>query len=348
MPTLRERYVGGGTAPSSIPALSGPVAMAPEDLGVPAHALPRRVTARQLYLPSFAFAAGTGWVAWQGAIALAHRGALSSTMASGWAELAAPALVGLVVAVLVCEQLWPAQRRSLLARGQVHDACFFLVYAAAAVPLMTLLGVGFASVLGDHARWIEAPWTADWPRWVVVAVTLVAMDGCNWLAHWADHRIDTLWRFHAVHHSQEELSVLTSFRAHPLVHTTGFLLATVPVVALTGDHALAAVLITAYVCLGTLPHANVRWRFGPVGRVIVSPAYHRVHHSIDGPEGANLGIVLTVWDVLARRAVFPDPKSPVSQTGLLGRPLDIEQVRDHRRVPLLLTQLVAPFLRTGS
>ena len=39
------------------------------------------------------------------------------------------------------------------------------------------------------------------------------MDGANWLAHYADHRVDALWRFHALHHSQEELSVLTSFRA---------------------------------------------------------------------------------------------------------------------------------------
>ena len=51
------------------------------------------------------------------------------------------------------------------------------------------------------------------------------MDGANWLAHYADHRLDPLWRFHALHHSQEELSVITSFRAHPLMHTTGFLLA---------------------------------------------------------------------------------------------------------------------------
>ena len=229
-----------------------------------------------------------------------------------------------MLVVLACEHLWPAERRRPLARGHVQDACFFLVYAAAVVPLMTLLGVGFASLLGAHARWIEAPWTASWPRWIVVAVTLVAMDACNWLAHWADHRIDTLWRFHAVHHSQEELSVLTSFRAHPLVHTTGFLLATVPVVALTGDRALAAVLITAYVCLGTLPHANVRWSFGPVGRIVVSPAYHRIHHSIGGPDGANLGIVLTVWDVLAparrlssgRRSGLPDrPGGPTAGSG---------------------------------
>jgi hypothetical protein len=50
----------------------------------------------------------------------------------------------------------------------------------------------------------------------------------------------------ALHHSQEELSVLTSFRAHPLMHTTGFLLATIPVVALMPARPIAPVLITIY------------------------------------------------------------------------------------------------------
>ena len=301
---------------------------------------------RCIYLPAFALAGVTAWVVLYGAMDLERRGLLGKSLAAGRGELAAPGLIALVVAVVVCEQLWPAQRRPALARGHVQDACFFVLYAAAVVPLMTLLGVGFASLLGTHAKWIEAGWTSSWPRWSVAAVTLVAMDACNWLAHLADHRIETLWRFHAVHHSQEELSVLTSFRAHPLVHTPGFLLATVPVVALAGDHTMAAVLITVYVCMGTLPHANLRWTFGPLGRLIVSPAYHRLHHSVDGPQGANLGIVLTVWDVLARRAIFPKAGEPACRTGLAGRPLAVEQAGRSQPLRFLGGQLLGPFSKS--
>ena len=83
---------------------------------------------------------------------------------------------------------------------------------------------------------------------MLVRLTIVAMDAANWLAHYADHRLDPLWRFHALHHSQEELSVLTSFPcAHPLMHTTGFVLATIPVVALMPGRPIAPVLITLYV-----------------------------------------------------------------------------------------------------
>jgi sterol desaturase/sphingolipid hydroxylase (fatty acid hydroxylase superfamily) len=107
---------------------------------------------------------------------------------------------------------------------------------------------------------------------------------------------------------------------------------------------MAPVLITLYLCLGTLTHANVPWDFGPFGRVLVSPAYHRLHHSIDCPEGANLGVVLNVWDVLTRRAVFPRRGAPACSTGLSGRPLSNEQTNPRRRpLPLLVTQLTEPF-----
>jgi hypothetical protein len=31
--------------------------------------------------------------------------------------------------------------------------------------------------------------------------------------------------------------------------------------------------------ISALQHANLRWTFGPAGRVLASPAYHRLHHS---------------------------------------------------------------------
>jgi sterol desaturase/sphingolipid hydroxylase (fatty acid hydroxylase superfamily) len=302
-----------------------------------------RVLTLRLSLSSMAIAAATGGFVWWGAATLMGTGRLGATLTGGWVELAGPGFIVLVLAAVLCEQIWPAQPRKFLATGHIQDACFFLVYASCVVPIMTLLGVAFAELLGTHTSWIEAPWTSSWPLWSVVPLTLVAMDGANWLAHWADHRITALWRFHAVHHSQEELNVLTSFRAHPLVHTTGFFLATIPVLALMGDRSVAPALITLYVCLGTLPHANVRWSFGPLGKVMVSPAYHRIHHAIGAPAGANLGIVLTIWDVLAKRAVFPTAGAPISATGLTGRPLAVEQSDPRPRLRLFVGQLLEPF-----
>ncbi|MFY9931600.1 MAG: sterol desaturase family protein [Streptosporangiaceae bacterium] len=291
----------------------------------PVELAPRAAGSRwpRVCLSSFVLATITGLVLWVAIVTLLGQGQLETVLSAGRGELAAPLLIVLVVATGMCERMWPAERRPVLARGHVQDALYLALHALAVIPLMTLLSVGAATLIGGHAHWIQLP-TQDWPGWLLVPVTIVAMDGANWLAHYADHRLDPLWRFHALHHSQEELSVLTSFRAHPLMHTTGFILATIPVVALMPARPIAPVLITVYVCIGTLQHANLRWTFGPLGRLLVSPAYHRLHHATDN-QAVNLGVVLTIWDVLAGYARFPARGSGVIRTGLAGRPVPVEQ-----------------------
>jgi len=228
----------------------------------PALESPARTHSRKLYLPALLVAATTAWLVSVAVDTLGRAGSLGKVLSAGRAELVAPAVVVLVATALVCEHIWPAERRPLLSKGHLHDALFLVLHVVAVVPLMTLLGVAFAELLVGHAGWMAVAWTAAWPTWSVLAVTIILMDAGNWLAHFADHRIGALWRFHAVHHSQEELSVLTTFRAHPLSHLAGFFLGTVPVVVLMGHRPMAPAVITAYVCLGTLPHTNVDWSFG--------------------------------------------------------------------------------------
>jgi len=324
-------------------AATGTDAAGPRDQSVWQIQVPGLARWRRLCLPSFVLAGITALILWVAVADLQDQGGLESVLSAGRAELAAPLLIMLVVATGICERIWPAERRPVLARGHVQDACYLALHAVVVIPLMTLLSVGAAALIGDHARWIELRSTGQWPGWLLVPLTIVAMDLANWLAHYADHRLDALWRFHALHHSQEELSVLTSFRAHPLMHTTGFVLATIPVVVLMPTRPIAPVLITIYVCIGALQHANLRWTFGPAGRVIVSPAYHRLHHAADN-QALNLGVVLTIWDVLARCARFPARGDAVGRTGLDGRPVPVEQDASSGPVLLLLAeQLIEPF-----
>jgi sterol desaturase/sphingolipid hydroxylase (fatty acid hydroxylase superfamily) len=298
---------------------------------------------RRLSPASFVLAGVTVFLLWVAVTGLLRQGSLGLVLSAGWAELAAPLLVVLVVVTGICERIWPAEPRPVLARGHVQDACFLALHAIVVIPLMTLLSVGAATLIGGHAQWIELWPAQNWSGWLLVPLTIVAMDAANWLAHYADHRFTALWRFHALHHSQEELSVLTSFRAHPLMHTTGFLLASIPVVVLMPARPIDPVLITAYVCVGTLQHATLSWTFGPLGRVLVSPAYHRLHHARD-IQDANLGVVLTIWDVLAGRARLPSRASRVGRTGLDGRPVPVEQDDPAARsLRLMASQLIEPF-----
>ena len=129
-----------------------------------------------------------------------------------------------------------------------------------------------------------------------------------------------------------------------------FLLSAVPVLAVADNTATPAVVLTAYACLGALPHANVRWTYGKRGRIFISPAYHRIHRSATGRLDINLGTVFAIWDVLSRRAVFPAPgQDTVIETGLSGRPIPVEQAGPRPRLArTMLTQLAEPFISTRT
>jgi sterol desaturase/sphingolipid hydroxylase (fatty acid hydroxylase superfamily) len=299
---------------------------------------------RRLCLATIAIAAVAAWLSWRGWDALGNTGVVQSVNASRF-QLAGPAVLGFVLAVCVIERIRPAQRRPLLARGHLLDMCYLLFYALLVVPLIVLLGTGFAGLLARLEPWLVLPRLQVLPSWCFVGLAVLGIDAVDWLTHLANHRITSLWRLHAVHHSQEELSILTTYRAHPLVHVS-FLFSAVPILAVGSNTVTPAVVLTAYACLGALPHANVRWTYGRAGRILVSPAYHRIHHSATGRLDINLGTVFAVWDTLSRRAVFPARSADrtVIPTGLSGRPIPVEQSGTRvRLVRTMLRQLAEPF-----
>jgi sterol desaturase/sphingolipid hydroxylase (fatty acid hydroxylase superfamily) len=258
-----------------------------------------------------------------------------------------PALIAVIAVLLVAEHLWPAVSRPFLARGHLVDAGYLAIFAILVVPVLTLVETGFALELTRHARFLLLAQLSLVPKVVVVLAVLVGIDAMNWGAHVANHRSAPLWRLHALHHSQEDMSVLTTFRTHPLVHAT-YLGALLPALVLGAGGAVPGAALVAYGCLVTLPHANLRWTFGPLGRVAVSPAYHRLHHAavpLDGITTVNFGFVLVCWDRLAGLALQPSVGEPVA-TGIAGRPVPVEQsaaTRPWGFPRLVLTQLAQPF-----
>jgi sterol desaturase/sphingolipid hydroxylase (fatty acid hydroxylase superfamily) len=302
----------------------------------------------RLYLPTFAIAALAGWLSWQGWTELGP--ATSRSIAAGRYQLAGPVVLAFVALVFAIEQLRPAQRRPLLARGHLLDLAYLLFYATLVVPLVVLLGTGAATLLARHAQCLVLPRADAVPDWCFVALAVVGIDAVDWLAHLANHTITGLWRLHAVHHSQEELSILTTYRAHPLVHVS-FLISAIPVLAIGSNAVTPAAVLTAYACLGALPHANVRWTYGWAGRIMISPAYHRIHHTPTGRLDINLGTVFPFWDMLSGRAVFPVRASAqaIGPTGLAGRPVPVEQAGARQWLGrTLLSQLAEPFISTRT
>lgn len=155
---------------------------------------------------------------------------------------------------------------------------------------MTLMAAGVHRVVPSAFY----SWVSGLPLWLrLVAAMLVGEVGSYWGHRWS-HEIPLLWRFHAIHHSAEEIDWLVNSRAHPVDILFTRLCDMVPMYVLglaqpMGNKVdLVPVLVTvAGTMWGFFIHANVSWRFGWLEWLISSPAFHHWHHTNDGPERIN-------------------------------------------------------------
>ncbi len=126
---------------------------------------------------------------------------------------------------------------------------------------------------------------------------LLAETGFYWGHRWS-HEIPVLWRFHAVHHSAEELDFLSNTRAHPVDMVFTRLCGIIPVFALglAQGPGLPAVVIVLGTMWGFFVHANVRWRFGFLESIVATPFFHRWHHTNDAWRDRNYAAMLPMID----------------------------------------------------
>jgi sterol desaturase/sphingolipid hydroxylase (fatty acid hydroxylase superfamily) len=310
--------------------------------GQEASRLRSRLSSR-VYIPACSIAAAAVILIWVGWASGWGDSDFAGSVTSLRAVVAGPATLAIIGVFLVVERTWPAQPRPILARGYRHDLLFAVMNAILVVPLVTALTLAFVHLARTSLPWIVLPRMGVVPRWAAIAVILVAMDGCNWMVHLANHRARVLWRFHELHHSQEDLNVLTVFRTHPLVHVS-YLIALIPGLVLLSNGVMTITVLVVYGAIVAFAHSNTRLGFGPLERIFVSPNYHRIHHKLDGPQDVNLGFALTIWDQLFHRAVFPTEDTIRTDTGLPGRPLIVEQAGSRaRHLSVFAAQLVAPF-----
>lgn len=177
-----------------------------------------------------------------------------------------------------------------------------------------------------------------WPLWVKLPLVLLVNDiGAYW-GHRALHASPVLWRFHAVHHSAEELDWLVNTRAHPVDMVFTRLSGLIPVYLLglaqtTATHIDTSVaIVTIFGTLWTFfIHSNIRARLGPLEWMISSPAFHHWHHTKDEHRDRNFSFVFPFIDRVFGTAWLPkywptqygvDEKIPETLTGQLFKPLE--------------------------
>jgi sterol desaturase/sphingolipid hydroxylase (fatty acid hydroxylase superfamily) len=184
-------------------------------------------------------------------------------------------------------------------------------------------------------------WVAGAPVWARFAgAVIVGEVGTYWGHRWM-HEIPLLWRFHAIHHSAEEMDWLVNTRAHPLDMVFTRLCGLVPVYALglaqpTGNTVDMVPLL--YTLVGTawsfFIHANVCLLLGWLEWLVSTPGFHHWHHTNDGPEyiNKNYAAILPWLDRLFGTFYLPKKQWPVKYGS------------DEPMAPGLAGQLLQPFV----
>lgn len=141
-----------------------------------------------------------------------------------------------------------------------------------------------------------------------IALGLVLIDLSLYGVHRAMHASSLLWRTHAWHHSVEALYWFSGLRTS-LGHALLFAIPQVfwPFFVFRLSLLEAAAGFSIGIFIQFWEHANVRADLGPLRWVVVTPGYHRVHHSATALQHKNLAIMFPVWDLLF--GTYVDPRS---------------------------------------
>lgn len=249
--------------------------------------------------------------------------------------LLAAATVGALALVTVLEILAPNRHPS---GGRAWRWINNYLLGAVTWWVTTLATLGFV--------WALARWTglqdlglfqhlpAPWP--VAFAALFLLSQFLTWAVHIAFHKVPLLWRFHAVHHLDTQMDASTTFRNHPLEPILR-LPVVAPLILLLGVPPTVAVANQlVQLAVNVFSHGNLRLpeRLERVlGRVIVTPDFHRLHHCAERPyTDSNYGQAVPWFDYLFGTAT----RRPRDEQERMPLGLEFLRERDDSRVDRLL------------
>jgi sterol desaturase/sphingolipid hydroxylase (fatty acid hydroxylase superfamily) len=165
---------------------------------------------------------------------------------------------------------------------------------------------------------------AKLPFWMGFPAFLIVSDLGEYLFHRAQHRIPLLWAMHSLHHSDPDMSALTTqrhFWADPLIKKITIWGATSFVIAPTPEIAGATAMVSLW---NFFVHARLAVAIGRWSWLINTPAYHRRHHS-SVPEhyDSNFAALFPIFDVICGSYYRPDGFPP---TGLAKAPRTLQEL----------------------
>ena len=205
-------------------------------------------------------------------------------------------------------------------RGLAVDACYWLTLQCIAPYLRMALLIVIATLAMTFASPAEidayihngrGP-IGGLPFWWQAGAYLLVSD---FMLYW-NHRVfhgASLWRYHAIHHSAEDVDWSTAYRFHPINIWFGTYLVDVLMLYAGASPAVLLYMVPFQTTMSLFVHANLNWTLGPLKYVLASPVFHRWHHTTPEEGGnRNFAPTFSLWDVLFGTFYMPAGRLPAN------------------------------------
>jgi sterol desaturase/sphingolipid hydroxylase (fatty acid hydroxylase superfamily) len=203
-------------------------------------------------------------------------------------------------------------------REIITDVCYWFLIPLLArffrIGMLTLGAVALFGIHGDQAIMDfyengHGP-LAALPLWLQGAIFLVVSDFLLYWIHRGFHG-GALWKYHAVHHSSEDLDWISAARFHPINLFLGAVGVDV-VLLIAGISPSVMVWLGPFITVHSgFVHANLKWKLGPFKYVLAGPVFHRWHHTAIERGGCkNFAGTFPIWDLLFGTFYMPEHELP--------------------------------------
>jgi sterol desaturase/sphingolipid hydroxylase (fatty acid hydroxylase superfamily) len=181
-------------------------------------------------------------------------------------------------------------------RNTLNDLAYAVFYRCS---IYNILVIPLFSFLSPRLQFARIGLLSPLPPLVAVIVSWIAMDLLNYWTHRLEHAVPALWAFHSVHHAQTRLTFLSANRIHAVEQLYSGILMIVPAFVIGVPQRLWLPLLFLQLLSETLQHSRLNWSFGSMHGLVVSPAFHKIHHSADEREyNGNYGRFFSLWDAM--------------------------------------------------
>lgn len=233
-----------------------------------------------------------------------------------------PVWLIVVLALVLVELVWR------LRSGHGYDrrtALTTLGLVAGNIPAAILNGLVIGALYAG--AWAIAPVHLPLNDWRVWAVGFVAVEFSYYWFHRASHRVRWMWASHAVHHSAEQMTLLSSLRLGWTNLLSGGWLFHVPLILAGFDPRMVVLLLAFDLRYQFFLHTEAKVPLGPLEWVLNSPSHHRVHHGRNQAYlDCNYGGVLILFDRMFG-TFRPERADEPVEYGLKGRNAEPNPIR---------------------